>query len=466
MIDWIRLSNFRSVLTSDAKLSPSGLTVLIGANGSGKSNFVKALHFIADIASQGLDTAIAAQGGGDGIIPKIIPIKNVPSTTTSIEYTFVLPRPDKYPEGAPAPCITHSLDLGWLSLRHPKVAKESLTFTRVLSAAKAILAGEPHRFRLRRLTEGVQPLSSDLTLKLTAVPQNRTAITFDRSPTSTEIPLILCWLNLLYYAGKESFGQAEFADLMRSVVHDPLKPQGLSRGPISLLEASEPVVFQFIPAFRYLRETLRNLRRYDLHISELRREQPRSNTPVIGVDGSNLPSALKSFRSGDRNLQRIHDTLGSIAPHATRTRVRTLTTGQDYVEYIESRGGRHVESWHSSDGTLRATAVMVALGTHPEGSTAIIEEPERGLHPWALPTLLDHMRRVIRERGISLIVTTHSAQLLEAAEPNEVLVCERSSSAGTTFRTLDQVVPLATLTKGDIGRLWVKGLLGGVPKDE
>jgi len=57
--------NFKSIATCDVELSP--LTVLVGRNGSGKSNFLDAIHFVADGLQTSLDHAIKARGGIDAV---------------------------------------------------------------------------------------------------------------------------------------------------------------------------------------------------------------------------------------------------------------------------------------------------------------------------------------------------------------------------------------------------------------
>lgn len=55
------LRNYKSIAACDVRLSP--LTYLVGANGSGKSNFIDALHFVRDALSGSLDNAINERGG-------------------------------------------------------------------------------------------------------------------------------------------------------------------------------------------------------------------------------------------------------------------------------------------------------------------------------------------------------------------------------------------------------------------
>jgi predicted ATPase len=55
------LRNYKSIGFCDVRLQP--LTYLVGANGSGKSNFLDALHFLRDALSGSLDLALNVRGG-------------------------------------------------------------------------------------------------------------------------------------------------------------------------------------------------------------------------------------------------------------------------------------------------------------------------------------------------------------------------------------------------------------------
>lgn len=57
----VKIRDYKSIATADVELGP--LTVLVGRNGSGKSNFLDALRFIADGLQTSLDHAVKSRGG-------------------------------------------------------------------------------------------------------------------------------------------------------------------------------------------------------------------------------------------------------------------------------------------------------------------------------------------------------------------------------------------------------------------
>jgi predicted ATPase len=61
LISRFALRNYKSIGACDVRLGP--LTVLVGANGSGKSNFLDAIHLVRDALATSLDNALNERGG-------------------------------------------------------------------------------------------------------------------------------------------------------------------------------------------------------------------------------------------------------------------------------------------------------------------------------------------------------------------------------------------------------------------
>jgi predicted ATPase len=67
-IERLKLTNYKSIGECDVTFRP--LTVIVGRNGSGKSNFLDSLHFVSDALRNGLDAAIRGRGGAKAITHK------------------------------------------------------------------------------------------------------------------------------------------------------------------------------------------------------------------------------------------------------------------------------------------------------------------------------------------------------------------------------------------------------------
>lgn len=85
LIERVVLRNYKSIAACDVRLGP--LTFLVGANGSGKSNFLDALRFIPDALRNGFPHALRERGGVIGVLPR--PIRS--STRFGMRVDFSLP---------------------------------------------------------------------------------------------------------------------------------------------------------------------------------------------------------------------------------------------------------------------------------------------------------------------------------------------------------------------------------------
>ncbi len=113
-----------------------------------------------------------------------------------------------------------------------------------------------------------------------------------------------------------------------------------------------------------------------------------------------------------------------------------------------------------SDGMLRYICLLTIL-CHPNPPSVIcLEEPEVGLHPEIMSTLAELLLEASQKT--QLIVTTHSESLISALSvaPESVVVCERRED-GTNLRRLDMEKVSDLMNKYTLGKLWRLGTIGG-----
>src|SRR5208283_4844152 len=118
----IRAKNFKSFRELDVRLD--NLNVLIGANASGKSNFVQLFTFVRDIVESGLDNAISIQGGAQYL-------RNMNcegDANLTIELSVEPDRGDQtfLPGGEPSPVIrsTYRFSLAFPGGRNVSIAED------------------------------------------------------------------------------------------------------------------------------------------------------------------------------------------------------------------------------------------------------------------------------------------------------------------------------------------------------
>ena len=115
-----------------------------------------------------------------------------------------------------------------------------------------------------------------------------------------------------------------------------------------------------------------------------------------------------------------------------------------------------------SDGTLRfiCLATLLLQPPHLQPNPILIDEPELGLHPYALTLLAEMLQQASDSRQI--IVSTQSADLISQFAPEDVVVVGRKG-AESIFQRLDSERLADWLKDYTLGELWNMNVLGGRP---
>lgn len=169
----------------------------------------------------------------------------------------------------------------------------------------------------------------------------------------------------------------------------------------------------------------------------------------------NVALVLNKIRPKVR--KRLLDALKALYPEIQDFNVQ-VEAGR--VQLFLEEGNYSIPATRLSDGTLRYLCLLAIL-CHPEPQPLVcIEEPELGLHPDVLPELARLL--VEASEHTQLIVTTHSDILVDALteRPESVVVCEKHNGE-TEMRRLKKEDLTDWLDKYRLGQLWTKGQLGG-----
>ena len=123
-----------------------------------------------------------------------------------------------------------------------------------------------------------------------------------------------------------------------------------------------------------------------------------------------------------------------------------------------------------SDGTLRVLAIAAAALSAKEGSLVVIEEIDNGIHPSRAEGLLRRLSDIAKERNLRLLLTTHNPALLDALPQEavpDVVFCFRHPETGasqlTRLRDLHDYPKL--VAQGGIGKAMTYGIVDRFVKD-
>ena len=109
----VSLRNYKSILSCNVAIEP--LTIIVGRNGSGKSNFLDSLHFVSDALQTSLEHAVRKRGGSKEIVHRSKRGAKTEGLLINLEFTL-----------DPAHRGSYTLELGAIGLR---VRRESLTIS-------------------------------------------------------------------------------------------------------------------------------------------------------------------------------------------------------------------------------------------------------------------------------------------------------------------------------------------------
>jgi predicted ATPase len=159
-----------------------------------------------------------------------------------------------------------------------------------------------------------------------------------------------------------------------------------------------------------MRERMRNWRFYDNLRTDVdapaRRPQVMTYTPVLGSDGADLAAAVATILAiGDR------EAFGEAVADAFAG-ARLAVDGDDYGIVAMHQPGllRPLDAKELSDGTLRYLLLIAALLSPRPPEIMILNEPEASLHPSLLDALARLLVRASRETQIILV--SHSERLI------------------------------------------------------
>lgn len=140
----------------------------------------------------------------------------------------------------------------------------------------------------------------------------------------------------------------------------------------------------------------------------------------------------------------------------------TLATEEQQVRLLWKQDDSDYALWPSqlSDGSLRFICLVTVLLQPNPPTTIIIDEPELGLHPYAI-TLLGALIRSASTRT-QVIVSTQSVGLLNEFDVDDLIVVDREDG-GSVFKRLNEADFASWLEDYTIGELWQKNILGGRP---
>lgn len=216
---------------------------------------------------------------------------------------------------------------------------------------------------------------------------------------------------------------------------------------------------------------IRNWRVYHFHdtssSAKVKQIHNIHDNEYLREDARNLAAFLFRIKKEyEWHYKQIIKIIRLVAPFFGDFHLRPTPNNKDKIQ-LEWTEKNHDEPFTAnvlSDGTLRFICLVTAL-LQPEDlakpATILIDEPELGLHPYAINVLAGLIRSVSHDNQI--IISTQSVELINLFTVDDIIVVDKHHGA-STFKRPNCETLQAWLDDYSLGELWNKNLLGGRPK--
>ena len=205
---------------------------------------------------------------------------------------------------------------------------------------------------------------------------------------------------------------------------------------------------------------------HDTSVSSPMRKTARVNdNEFLRPDASNLAAFLYFLQERHgAEYSLIRRTVQLVAPFFEDFRLKPLNLNPDDIrlEWRHKGSDQYFDASSLSDGTLRfiALATLFLQPKRLRPSVILVDEPELGLHPYAIEMLASLVRQASVETQV--IVSTQSSLLLDHFDPEEVLIANRVEG-GTRLTRLNPEQLGKWLDDYSLGQLWEKNQFAGRP---
>lgn len=222
--------------------------------------------------------------------------------------------------------------------------------------------------------------------------------------------------------------------------------------------------------YDYTIPTIKNWRIYHFHDTSstavMKQRGMINDNIYLRPDARNLAAFLFLLKERyPKNLKRIEQTIRLVAPFFGEFLLRPnpLNSEQIELEWFEKDYDIPFKAHQLSDGTLRficlSTVLLQPQEYQPE--TILIDEPELGLHPYAITILASLMKSVSKEK--QLIISTQSVDLVSEFSFEDLIIVDRINHE-SKFRRVNETEEMQHwLEEYTLGEIWEKNLLGGRP---
>lgn len=220
---------------------------------------------------------------------------------------------------------------------------------------------------------------------------------------------------------------------------------------------------------KYVINYLKSYKKYHFHDTSA--NSPFSKLSHIQNDiyflyekGENIAAFLFHVKNTNAIVyNRIVKMIQSIAPYFSDFFFQPNSEGYLRLQWQDKYASTIYGINDLSDGTIRFIALATLFLQPDLPSSIIIDEPELGLHPFAIAKLAG-MISSVAAKGSQVIVATQSTDLISHFQPDDIITVDQKDGE-SQFNRLDIKNLSSWLNEYSIDDLWKRNIIkGGQPK--
>ena len=209
---------------------------------------------------------------------------------------------------------------------------------------------------------------------------------------------------------------------------------------------------------------LEDLKKY--HLNDTGKQSPfiqssqiQNDSYFLYEDGRNIAAFLYSIKQNHPIFyKRILSVIKSVAPYFSDFYLEPNENNFIWLQWQDKFRSTIYGSTDLSDGTIRFIALSVLFLQPKLPATIIIDEPELGLHPFAIAKLAGLIQSVAA-KGTQVIVATQSVELVSHFKPEDVITVDQVEGE-SKFSRLNSEELSSWLETYSLGDLWKQNIIG------
>ena len=380
----IQVLNFKSFKKIDVSLNK--FNIIIGANASGKSNFVQVIQFIRDIVDMGVENAVYMQGGYEYL--KNIFTDSADDVSIKLELESDKKKGWIYGQGKKEYAIelcgvSYEFKLHLNSGKKDSMMNyEKLEYNCDVSKIKDEHGNKIDNFRIILLNENGKK-------SYTIEPKKFDYKKYDLFPD---------------FLMEKEFIEAQLAEKE------------------SLLE--KPIIIP--PFFFELSGFLKQIAIFDIDPKLSKKASIITGKKDLESDGKNLAIVLKHIIDDEEEWEKLTKLIKDVLPFIDDLHVEKSLDKSLIASLRETYSkSTFFPAPLISDGTINILILIIIL-YFEEKPVIVIEEPERNIHPHLISKIVNMMKDVSSSLKKQIFITTHNPMFIRYGDIKDILLVSRN----------------------------------------